>query len=850
MKLKFRQTGLNNEGRSRLLLLSIIFILALIFFEFLLNYKSNEATTDMDSPTLPTITMEAYNHSISELHGYVVEMDALYMRDAVVPLDESRTLPITIHTNGRAIDSISYEIRSTDTERKIAETEVSDYLLVDDDITADLSIENLVNEDEEFLFIITLTSGGQEIYYYTRILMPTSAYASDCLDFAIDFHNKALSGDQNSLAAYMETDAEADGEDLQHVTITSSVSQMCYGSFDGQIVGEPVIEFKDINSNYTALVLYYQMERSTSAGTEYYLVEEYFKIRYTAERIYLLDYERTMDQMLTGENATISDNVMNIGIASSDLEYLSNETGTIIAFVQAGELFEYNQSTQVLTKVFSFVGDSANDSRATYDEHNILLLNIDETGTLDFVVYGYMNCGEYEGQCGINLYHYDSSTNKAHEQTFIRTTNSYQILNASFSDVLYESTDSIFYIMVDGTLMRIDLDNLTTEELLTGLTEDQYAASISGRYFAWIDEEAAGSSLHVMDLEDGSKEDIEATSSSLLIPLAFIDEDLIYGTVLKKDITTDAAGSGIYPMYQLTIENASTHNVVKTYEKSGYYVSNVTLDGYTLYLDRVQKQADGTVIEAEPDTIKNSAGEANKTVDVAAISDDIKGKVITFTMADLTSDEEIHHFTYTTAGLVLNDASSIISVKATETTQNYFVYVGNRVAYAGSDLVRAITYADEEMGIVVDNTQQYIWKRGKGSYKGTLSNLLVGAADTQESSQAQCISVMLVREGENVEVHTLLERNEKPIDILSSAMKDATVLDLTGCSLSEVLYYVYLGNPVYAIGSDGEALLIVGYDAANITLYNPVTGATYKKGLQDSTEEFESAGNIFISYIN
>ena len=162
-----------------------------------------------------------------------------------------------------------------------------------------------------------------------------------------------------------------------------------------------------------------------------------------------------------------------------------NETERSSVFVQAGELFTYNQNKQTFTKVFGFVDDPT-DVRQNYGQHNIRILNIDETGNMDFVVYGYMNRGEHEGESGINLYHYDSIKQEAIEQVFISTTHSYQILNADFSDLLYENAEGDFYIMMSGTLAKVGLNDLSTKEMITNLKSGQYAVSASGRYVAWI----------------------------------------------------------------------------------------------------------------------------------------------------------------------------------------------------------------------------------------------------------------------------------------------------------------------------------------------------------------------------
>ena len=68
------------------------------------------------------------------------------------------------------------------------------------------------------------------------------------------------------------------------------------------------------------------------------------------------------------------------------------------------------------------------DIRENYDEHAIRILKADEGGSIDFVVYGYMNRGEHEGQVGVSVCHYDCVTNTVEEMLFIPTTLSYQVV--------------------------------------------------------------------------------------------------------------------------------------------------------------------------------------------------------------------------------------------------------------------------------------------------------------------------------------------------------------------------------------------------------------------------------------
>ena len=848
MKLQFYKKGIPTKIIRRAGILFAIFIAAVVFFEIITNISEPKEVSAQATPTLPVVTINYLGDANTELHGYVTEMDPAYMRDAIIPLDSNRTVSLSIDTKKYKVDSLSYEIRSLDTQRNISNNDL-DYVENDGILEASFQAENLIDKNEEYLLVIILTSGEKEIYYYTRIMQPDGCHEEEILDFAQYFHNTALSEDATDLATYIEPKS-SENVDLSHVTINSNLSQIAYGSFDGVQVGETKVALTDINTNYINLNLYYLMSRDNKDKTEYYTCVENFRIRYTSDRIYLLAYDRTMEQILDAESAIFKNNVLTIGITDSDLQYMSNETGTIVSFVQNGSLYEYNQTDRQLKQIFSFIDDPT-DSRSIYDQHQILLLNIDESGTMDYVVYGYMNSGSHEGECGINLYHYDAIEDISTEQVFITSTSSYQILNANFSELLYETADNDFYIMVNGTLLYMSLNELTTKELMTGLDDAQYAVSGSRRYLAWMDQDTMSDAIHIMDLETGHSFDITADSGQLLKPLAFMDDDLIYGTLRESDITVDGAGSTVYPMYKLTIADISSGSgrELMNYQKNGYYITDASIESYTIYLDRIQIDGEGIITTADEDTIKNSAGEQNKAVDVLPATDDVKQQVITLNMTPLDEDESLGKIKYDVTGLVLADASRNVSVASATVSTQYYVYVGSTVSLATDDLISAISTADENMGIVLDNTPKYIWKRGKKSYQNSITGIAVGSSDSEASGSARALSAMLVQAGENVQVHTLLESGETPISILSKTLKDYDILDLSGASLSQVLYYVSQGIPVYAYTGEDTAILIVGYDASSITYFDPMTSEYSKMGMTEATEYFETFGNVFVSYI-
>ena len=98
---------------------------------------------------------------------------------------------------------------------------------------------------------------------------------------------------------------------------------------------------------------------------------------------------------------------------------------------------------------------------------------------------------------------------------------------------------------------------------------------------------------------------------------------------------------------------------------------------------------------------------------------------------------------------------------------------------------------------MLNRTQQYVWERGNKKTKMQI--------DTEGIPE-------IVLQG-TYDIKTLKK----------SLKKTGTVIDLSGCSLDSVLY--------------------------EISAHRPVKKETYPYGMNDSTDLFQKAGNVFITYI-
>lgn len=838
------------KGIIKAIVLSVIFFVAVVVFSILTNQVNEDLTTEMTDASLPVLSLYSNNIEINELHGYTEKMDAAFMRDTITPISKERILPIKVTTYFKNIDAISYEIRSLDGKRLVADAQVEEFVQDKGQIYTQFQIQNLLDVGIEYLFIICLESEGEEIYYYTRIMEPVDAYVLETLNFVREFHNNTFSKENvGALSTYLES-ATGDNTTLHYTTLNSTLKQVSWADFGGERLTTVVPSIKEITPTYNVFGMNYVMSRVGEDGvSEYFNVEESYRVRYTKQRMYLLNYERTVNEIFRGETADVRDHYIQLGIRSENIEYKASDTGNIVSFVQEGELWSYNQSENTLAKVFSFRGYEGIDERENYNGHDIKIVNVDEAGSITYIVYGYMNRGIHEGKVGTAIYHYDSLANTNEEILFITSDQSYEVMKADLGELMYVNEGGVFFIMLGESVYGIDLGNYEIKEVIADLKEGEYAISESNRLFAWIEpgEELGSREISIMDFTTEKVEKISGSTGDYLRPLDFLGEDFVYGAVRVDDVKIDAAGRAVYPMYGVNIASftAGDVKILKNYEKEGYYISDIEIDGFTIYLKRMQYNGDGYVA-AMQDMIMNREGDNNKIINVQKTQHSQKQAQMQLVLKK-TVDEDSPKL-LTPKLTILEEVREVAFEKSTLESE-YYVYAQGKVLLSTDNIADAVSVANEAMGVVLDKNQQYVWKRSRKTMQTAYKDMIVGDEDKGASSIAQSINAMLEREGINISVSALLEQGETPKEILKNTMRDVRVLDLTGCTVDDVLYYVSNGATVFVMTDVNEAALIIGYDASHITIYDPVKKITYRKNIEDADLIFENAGSIFITYL-
>lgn len=832
------------------IVLIVVFIAALITFCITTNKGNKDMTTKQADATLPVMSFNLDKIKINTLHGYTTEMDPTKMRDCVIPISDDRKLSLSISTYGMAVDRISYKIRSMDGKRLVADDEISSFSNKDNTIQADVNMPNVMDENTEYLLVFTITSGQDNVYYYSRIMQTDGKAAAKVVEFAKKFHDETfIKDDKSFFTTYMET-TTGDRNTLAHVDLTSTVSQITWGSMAAAQYTNPVIALKEINDSYDVVTIDYVMSCVDGKGeTEYYNVREYFRLRQTESRMYVLNYERTANQIFNSENSFISDSgsVM-LGIRSSEAEYRANEAGSVICFVQEGDLYSYDINNGMIIKVFSFRDAEGIDERENWNHHDIKIVSVDEAGSIDFVVYGYMNRGTHEGEVGTGVYHYDGLAHTIDEEAFIPSKTSYEVLKAEMGKMLYLNEKNEFYLMMDDSLYRINLGSMSVKKVVEGLSTGSYCASESNRYFAWVDSanQYSSNTIKVMDLKSGKTFEVKKGDDQYLRPLGFIGEDFIYGQANAADVVSDAAGNTTFPMNGLIILDTSDQSELKIYTPSGGYVEKISVDGYTVTIDLIA-QNNGVYAEIGQDTIMNREADSKQKIALDTSQSDTKLTVSAISIAGGKKPDKLKQLT---AQMTINSHDTAVDLKFDDNTVHFYVYAKGDVIFASDNISDAIKQANDSMGVVIDSNQQYVWMRARKNAVNAFANIACNETDKDADSVVKSVSAMLTYNDVTVSVSELIGAGSSAVDVLKNNLPDKEILDLQGVSSEDIIFYISQGNPVFAMTGNTSAVLVTGYSSNGaLYIYNPDNGATTSMSYEEADRMFYNGGLHFITYM-
>lgn len=827
----------------------VVFLASALIIGSIMNQGHNNMTMEMAPATLPMITMESGGVACNELHGNTVEVDVAYQKDCITLLGEGRQANFTVDTFGREITGISTEVRSIDGSRLIENSEVTGWKANGKSFSVSLTLKDLIDTNTQYsLTLILELEGEQKVYYYTTILWNDDVHISEILEFATDFHGKLYDKEvAKELTKYLEPNSKlTDNGTFHKVNIHSSFQQITWGSLEPVQEDAASIRLTQISGNVASLLMDFVVSTGEGKNKIYYNVEEYYRVRYTSERMYLLDYERTMTQIPDTTRMYANDKIL-LGITDENVDMMESADGNTVVFSDMGQLLSYNAATNGLTVIFSFYDKDNADRRTLYDNHGIKILDVDEGGNVKFAVYGYMNRGRHEGETGIQIISYDNSLNTIEEEVYIPYSKSYAVLKDEMEQLLYRNRQQHVYFFLENGVYDVDLENRSAEQLVSIRQDDSLQVSENHEIIVWQEGDDINHSnqLNVRNLNTGEQTVIRAEDGEAIRPLGFMGEDIIYGVARESDIRTENSGQIFYPMYKVCISNSSGDNL-KEYGQDGIYIVDCAIEGNQITLSRIQRSENGSYQEILDDQIMNNVEEEPGQNKVVTADIDIYERYVqiqTKTTIDTRTIKVLN------PKEVVFEGGRELTLDAVSEVSRYYVYNAYGVQGIYSAPGKAVKEAYDSAGVVANDRGITVWLKGNRVSRNQIMAIKEESVTDQKNSLTVCLDNILRHAGITRNTEYDLAQGKTAIQILEENMTGVQVLDLSGCSLDAVLYYVNQDIPVLAILEDGEAVLVTGFNEFNVVIMEPSTGKLYKKGMNDATAWFAENGNHFITYM-
>lgn len=805
---------------SRIAVLLLVFLLGVVGTAFLLNSETTDDRSDMNNPTLPEVMVDIGGVNANRMYGYVQPMQADFTRDSLTPLDTSKSLTFVIEPYDSRVKSLSYEIRTSDGNKVLENKKVKNLDSSGSNLRASVEIGSDLLMNQEYSMQITLDTNRGEVYYYTRIVSRSNLNTERYIKFVKSFYEKCMDkATADDLASYLEPETDS-STNFADISITSTLSQVSWGSLKPQIYRRGVPTIKDINETTASISMEYQISaRDESGNTEIYDVTEFYRMRYMESRIRLLDFERSASQIFNPMLPVVSSDGLLLGVRNKNVSYMANEENTVVAFTQQGDLWAYAPEAGKIIKIFSFRRDDGGDSRDSRNEHDIKIIRVGENGDVDFVLYGYMNRGIHEGYSGVCVYHYSNDQNVVEEKVFIPGTESYEFLNEDMGTLSYVNSDNQLFLLLAKKLYLIDINGGTYRILEEGIQSEDFGVSDTNAHAAWMVREGnQAGQIKEIDFDTLETRFLVPGDKQELRTLGFMNEDLIYGIIMDGDILVDENAHVIEGIHTIRIEDF-TGQVKKEYHKDNLYITDVTVGETLMEFELSAKSGSAYTVQTKDNIMNNKKASANR-ISIELVSTTRTGTQVRLAFEESPDSDE----PLVMSAKMRSVEERVIVLDTQEPDEEiYYVYARGGLDSTYQDPAAAIRRADERTGVVLNRKQQYVWERGNKKTK-----LQLNIEDVPEIMRTGIWDKEKLQEGLG---------------------EEGTIIDLSGCTLDSVLYEISAQRPVIAKTGNNSSVVIIGYDEYNTWLYDPATGEIKPYGMNDSTELFEKAGNIFISYI-
>nr|MCR5154182.1 hypothetical protein [Lachnospiraceae bacterium] len=333
---------------------------------------------------------------------------------------------------------------------------------------------------------------------------------------------------------------------------------------------------------------------------------------------------------------------------------------------------------------------------------------------------------------------------------------------------------------------------------------------------------------------------------------AFTEEEIVYGIGKEKDILLSMSGESTYALYKVIIAGMDL-NIEKTIEENGYFYLSADFEEDSMVIDKAVVNMDGDgYLYGGKEYVRTIVAEKEEVVSIVARVTDLMYDEYyitlpsSFVMKKTPEKEEVL--------FAVNKKNTTSVINKTDRKEDYYVvYSFGEIVGVYNDIAKAISKATLKniAGTVVNSEGKVFWERGIKAPSFYIENYPATPADEDTTARAAVADMILKinnindvsvkRLSDSYGVYKFLGENTEGTGI--------TIIDVSGLSLDDVLYFVNRGSIVYAMKDRYNAIAITGYNVNGITYYDPAEEKRFTITYEEAETLFSVSENTFLTYM-
>ena len=748
-----------------------------LLYSFLRKNRSSTDTEDIakSDANIPKLYNVIGDYYINKMYGYSDEMDTMVSDNVLsLMLDDFSMKFRIVDTNISEIEEFDYSIRTFDTNELV---ESGDRKKVDGDIL-DLRLSSLMGENKEYFLQLRLYTKEKTFNYYTRIIRSDIDFAKKLIDMANTFSNNNFdSNNARENAMYLESDGTGNARGLEYVTLKSDYEMM---SYNGMKLTPSEKEVKLVNYNGKIGEIHFSYTADSDGKS--YNIEENFICKAGSQRLYMLDYTRTMNQRLSKSLQYAKK--IDLGIGNRATNIISSKSGEKLAFLADNKLFLSDSKNGKLELVYT-------------GGNNDCILPLKFGDSLYFLSYGYNVDDTHIGDVGVSLLKYGWDSKKVSKLAFVKVDVDAASLKESINELAYMVDGGMLYLKLLDKVVGLDIASGSYVTVAENLEYGKYSISQDKSLLSWN----VGDGLNIYNFATGENKQLD-NANEVMLPIGYIGSDLVVA-IESQNVSSTINGKSAGNIFEkLSIYN-NLLELQKDYTYDNRYIDNIKVSGNRVHIDLYQY--DGTnFTRAGEDTIISNKSVKNDSR-VSFYTDNFRGKNYVIDSTKYIESEVSY-----AKELSIDSSNTLynIELNGAYLQKMYYVYINSKLAGIYDEPVKAIEDAYTDMGFVRRNGIM-VYVRAMVETLANTNFDVTQAAD-------------YVHYWEN----DRLTRFE-------------------GITLKEAMYFITIKKPVFTFTAINNPVIIIAYDSKTVTVYDINTASIQKIDINEAQSIFNNTQNDF-----